>query len=69
MIKNKQFSHLKKCNYLDDSMINVRCELKKDNMNFNSDYCDAECPMVLYPQIFHENNIKEAKYEGSNYSK
>ena len=47
----KRFNHSKKCNYFDDSMINGRCELKKDNVNFNSDYCNAECPIVQYIQI------------------
>lgn len=37
MIKNKQFNHSKKCNYLDDSMINGRCELKKENKELENE--------------------------------
>ena len=50
-----------KCGYLDDSMINGRCELKKDNVNFNSDYCDAECPITQYLQAYHKGDVKEIK--------
>ena len=47
----KRFKHSKECEYSDNSMINVRCELKKNNVNFHSDFCDAECPIVQYLQI------------------
>ena len=49
----KRFKH-SECEYSDNSMINLRCELKKNNVNFHSDFCDAECPIVQYLQILRE---------------